>query len=329
MSTYVLDFLSKTVNSWGDVAETILRDIDSDEDISNTWPALPYGLFLFGDNNSTAADQLHMENDQTFCNSRHFSDIYILIEMLSIPCLAVEASQTFERAVARGNLVAQSVAMVMERRLTHRMNLNARFIGENIQFMEAEVEAREQFRAQSDDFTTVLGLAETLSLSRDPLVKGFVKVLYSILFKWFPDESYRGRILKRLVDRATSTSDSNHEAESDLDILVILVSEEEEYIRPVMSMMKEIAELANADRAALWHQLSTSEEEIIRLQDEKKAEISNLVKEKAAVSQKLSEAEATNSRLKVFGCPLFPLTIRRLIFQSSGCIEFVVFLLVG
>ncbi|KAK4748324.1 hypothetical protein SAY87_014910 [Trapa incisa] len=298
VSTYVLEFLSKTVNSWGDVAETILRDIDSDDDISNNWPAMPCKLFLFGDNNSSAADQLHVVNDQAFCNSRNFSDIYILIEMLSIPCLAIEASQTFERAVARGSFMAQSVTMVLERRLAHRVNLNARYIGENIQFMEAEAEASEQFRAQCDDFTTILCLVETLALSRDPRVKGFVKVLYTILFKWFPDESYRGRVLKRLVDRATSTSGSSLEIEVDLDILVILVSEEQEYIRPVLGMIREIAELANADRAALWHQLSTSEEEIVRLQNEKKAEISNLVKEKAAVSQKLSEADAANNRLK-------------------------------
>ncbi|XP_031377556.1 uncharacterized protein LOC116192981 isoform X2 [Punica granatum] len=298
VSTCVLDFLSKTVNSWGDVAETILRDIDSDEDICNTWPTLPYGLFLFGDNNGTGGGRLHVGNDQAFCNSRYFSDIYILIEMLSIPCLAVEASQTFERAVARGALMAQSVAMVLERRLTHRINVNARIIGEYIQLMEAEVEACEQFRAQRDDFTTILGLAETLALSKDPCVIGFVKVLYTILFKWFPDESYRGRILKRLVDRASTTSDGTHEAEVDVDILVILVMEEQEYIRPVLGMVREVAELANADRAALWHQLCTSEEEIIRLHDERKAEISSLVKEKAAVSQKLSEAEATNNRLK-------------------------------
>lgn len=321
MSTYVLDFLSKTVNSWGDVANTILRDIDSDDDISNNWPTLPHGLFLFGDNNSTAAGQLHMENDQAFCSSRYFSDIYILIEMLSIPCLAVEALQTFERAVARGSLVAQSVAMVLEKRLTHRMNLNARFIGENIQFMEAEVEASEQFGAQSDDFTTVLSLVETLALSRDPCVKVFVKVLYTILFKGFPDESYRGRILKRLVDHTTCTSGSSHEAEVDLDILFILVSEEQDYIRPVLGMIREIAELANSDRAALWHQLSTSKEEIICLQNEKKAEISNLVKEKALVSQKLSEAEATNNRLKVLVFLLFPLAIRRLILHPSVCIK--------
>ncbi|RVW65257.1 hypothetical protein CK203_049604 [Vitis vinifera] len=227
-------------------------------------------------------------------------DIYLLIEMLSIPCLAVEASQTFERAVARGAFVAQSVAMVLESRLAQRLNFNSRFVAESFQHTDVVVEGEtnEQLRAQRDDFSSVLGLAETLALSRDPRVKGFVKVLYTILFKWYADESYRGRMVKRLVDRATSTTDSSREIDLELEILVILVCEEQEIVRPVLSMMREVAELANVDRAALWHQLCTSEDEIIRMREERKAEISNLVKEKAIISQRLSESEATSNRLK-------------------------------
>lgn len=302
VSPCVLDFLSKTVNSWGDVAETILRDIDCDDDFGDSCSTMHSGLFLFGDHGTTS-ETLHLVNEQAFPASCFFSDIYILIEMLSIPCLAVEASQTFERAVARGAIAAHSVAMVLERRLTQRMSLNARFVTENFHHSEAAIEgeANEQLRVQQDDFTSVLGLAETLALSRDPCVKEFVKMLYTMLFKWYADESYRGRMLKRLVDRATSTgtTDSSREVDLDLDIMVTLACEEQEIIRPALRMMREVAELANVDRAALWHQLCASEDEIIRMREERKAEVANMVREKAIISQKLSESEATNNRLKV------------------------------
>ncbi|KAK4853811.1 hypothetical protein QYF36_015009 [Acer negundo] len=298
VSPCVLDFLSKTVNSWGDVAETILRDIDCDDDFGDNCSTMPCGLFLFGEN-GPSSERLHAVDEQAFRASCHFSDIYILIEMLSIPCLAVEATQTFERAVVRGTIVAQSVAMVLERRLAQRLNLNARFVAENFQHVDVvEGEASEQLRVQRDDFSYVLGLAESLALSIDLRVRGFVKMLYTILLKWYPDESYRGRMLKRLIDRATSSTESSREVDLDLEILVLLVCEEQEIVRPVLSMMREVAELANVDRAALWHQLCASEDEIIRMREERKAETSNMGREKAVISQKLSESEATNSRLK-------------------------------
>lgn len=296
VSFCVLYFLSKTVNSWGDIAEMILRDIDSDDDFGDNCSSVPGGLFLFGENGHTS-ERL---DEQPFRACRHFSDIYILIEMLSIPCLAVEAAQTFERAVARGAIVAQSVAMVLERRLSQKLNLDSGFAAETLQHADVTVdeEISDHLRSQRDDFTSVLGLAETLTLSREPRVRGFVKMLYTILFKWYANESYRGRMLKRLVDRTTSTPDSSHEVDLDLEILVALICEDQEIVRPVLSMMREVAELANVDRAALWHQLCASEDEIIRIREERKAEHSNLVREKATISQRLSESEATNNRLK-------------------------------
>ncbi|CAI0444276.1 unnamed protein product, partial [Linum tenue] len=295
----VLELLSRTVNSWGDVAETVLRDIDSDDNRGNDGVTSSCGLFLFGESGSIS-ERLQMIDEQAFAAGCHFSDIYILIEMLSLPCLAVEASQTFERAVARGAIIAQSVAMVLERRLAQRLNFTAQFAAESFQHSEAAVsggEASEQ-HIQRDDFNVVLGLAEILALSSDMCVKGFVKILYTILFKWYADESYRGRMLKRLVDRATSTSDSSRDAGLDLDVLGILVCEDQEIVKPVLGMMREVAELANVDRAALWHQLCASEDEIIRLREERKTEIGNMVREKTALSHKLSEAEATSNRLK-------------------------------
>ncbi|KAF7830313.1 ubiquitin carboxyl-terminal hydrolase 7 [Senna tora] len=299
VSPFVLDFLSKTINSWGDVAETILRDIDCSDDYGDSCSGMPCGLFLVGEHR-TAPTGLHVVDEQAFQASHHFSDIYVLIEMLSIPCLAVEASQTFERAVARGAIGAQSVALILERRLSQRLNNNVRCDAENFNHSDAVVDgdADEQLGVQRDDFASVLGLAETLALSRDPCVKEFVKLLYMILFRWYANEFYRGRMLKRLVDRATSTTNNSREVDLELDILVTLVCEEQEIIRPVLSMMREVAELANVDRAALWHQLCASEDEIIRVREERKAEISNLVREKAIMSQKLSDSEAANNRLK-------------------------------
>ncbi|PWA52949.1 TRAF-like family protein [Artemisia annua] len=294
VSACVLDYLSRTIANCTDVAEAILKDIDNDDDYREIGPSMPCGIFLFGENGATS-------DPQTFCASTaNFSDTYILLEMLSIPCLAAEASQTFEKAVAQGAIMAQSVAMVLERRLARRLNLTSQFVAENYQHEEVIVEGEtiEQLRVHRDDFASVLGLAETLGLSRDPCVRGFVKMLYAILFKWYADGPYRLRILKRLVDRATSTTDTSREVDLDLEILVFLVSEEQEFVRPVLSMMQEVADLANVDRAALWHQLCASEDEIIRIREESKAEVSSMANEKAVLVQRLNDAEATNSRLK-------------------------------
>nr|XP_009771301.1 PREDICTED: uncharacterized protein LOC104221860 isoform X2 [Nicotiana sylvestris] len=298
VSPCVLDYLTRTVNSCADVAEAILRDIDCDNDSGDNCSAVPCGIFLFGESCHTSERPPEVD-EQAFLSTHHFSDIYILIDMLSIPCLAVEASQTFERAVARGAIVAQSVAMVLERRFARRLHMTSQYV-ENFPHTDVVVEGEtiEQLTAQQDDFTSIFGLAETLALSRDPRVRGFVKLLYTILFKWYADESYRLRILKRLVDRATSSTESAREVDLDLEILVTLICEEQEIVRLVLSMMREVAELANVDRATLWHQLCASEDEIIRIREERKAENTSIAKEIAIMSQKLNESEATNNRLK-------------------------------
>lgn len=287
------------VDSCADVAEAILRDIDCDDDFGDDCSTVQCGIYLLGDI-GPSSEILNAIDEQTLRAMLHFSDIYILMEMLSNPCLVVEASQTFERAVARGSIMAQSVAMVLERRLTRRINLASQYVAESFQQAEVVGEAIEQLRAQQDDFALVLGLAETLALSKDSRVRGFVKMLYTILFRWYADESFRLKILRRLVDRATSTTaDSSREVDLDLEILASLVCEENDIVRPVLSMIRDVAELANVDRAALWHQLCTTEDEILHIREEKKAEVSSLMTEKAILSQKLTESEATNNRLKV------------------------------
>lgn len=297
VSSCVLDCLSRTVNSCADIAESIIRDIDCDDGNSD---GMQSGIFIFGES-GPVCEKLHSGEEQHFNVTRHFSDIYILIEMLSIPCLAIEAAQTFEKAVVRGTFVPQSVAMVLERRLGRRLDLTSQYIAESFQQPDAvtDDEAIEQLRAQADDFASVLGLAETLAHSKDPRVKEFVKILYTVLFKWYADESHRLRMLKRLVDRATSTVDANLEIDLYLEILAILVSEDQEVVRPVLNMMREVVELANVDRAALWHQFCASGDEILRIREERKVEVASAAKEKAALSQRLSECEASNSRLKV------------------------------
>lgn len=283
-----------------------MRDIDCDDDFGDNCSAMSSGVFLYGENGPS--ERLPV-NEQTFRADYFFSDAYILIEMLSIPCLAVEASQTFERAVARGVVVAQSMPIVLKRRLAQKLNLAPQYSAENFQQTDVTIDGEdiEQLRSQQDDFSSVLGMAETLALSKDPSVREFVKSFYSILFKLYADETYRLRMLKRHVDRATNTTESTREVDLDLEILVMLVCEDQEIVRPVLNMMREVAELANVDRAALWHQLCASEDEILRLREEMKSGLASVAKEKAILSQKLTASEAANNRLKVF--LLFLLTL--------------------
>ncbi|XP_042487745.1 uncharacterized protein LOC122067978 [Macadamia integrifolia] len=295
VSPSVLDFLAKTVSSWADVAEAMLRDIDSDYELGDSCLRTPCGL-LYGENGFTA-EGLHLVEDEHA--GRHFADVCVLIEMLSTPCLAIEASRVFERAISHGAILDQSVAMVLERRHAQRLSINFRSVAENFPHKDAvEGKTNESLLAQEDDFAPLLGLAEALALSREPRVQGFVRMLHAMLFKLYADEGYRGRMLKGLIDRATSTTDNCREVDVDLDILVYLVREEQGIVRPVLSMMREVAELANVDRAALWHQLCAIEDENIRALEERKAELSSMAREKAILSQRLSDSEATNNHLK-------------------------------
>lgn len=300
VSPCVLDYLSRTVANCADIAESILRDIDSDDDFGDDFSPTHCGFFIFGES-SPNSERLHSGEAHAFHGSSHFSDVYILVEMLSIPCLAVEAAQVFERAVARGAFVPQCVAVVLERRFASALNFTPQYVVESFQQATSvmEGEAIEQLRAERDDFNSILGLAETLALSRESQVKGFVKILYTILFKRCADESQRLRLLKRVVDRALTTTDASRDLDLDMEILVVIVCEEQETVRPVLNMMREVVELANVDRAALWHQLCASEDDILHIREERKAEIASSSKEKAVLSQRLTESEATNSRLKV------------------------------
>lgn len=87
-----------------------------------------------------------------------------------------------------------------------------------------------------------------------------------------------------------------------MDVLVFLVKEEFGIARPVLNMMREAAEVAQADRANLWHQICATEDENIRLREEMDMEQTKFTNEKAVLAQRLTESEATTGHLRVFLC---------------------------
>ncbi|KAK1269842.1 hypothetical protein QJS04_geneDACA006424 [Acorus gramineus] len=298
VSPCVLDVLVKTVSTQEDVAEAFLRDIDSDSQMDACGFTTHCGSFRYLEN-GPSSEGVHVGDEQVFSGGCQVSDVYILIDMLYIPCLFVEASQVFERAVSQGAIGVELVALALQRRHAQRLKIKSGPVTDDPQNKQVVVNDKTlSLTIPEDDFAIILTLAEELSPSGDPRVQGFVRTLYSLLFKMYDEGNYRGRLLKALVDRATSTIESCRETDLDLDILVFLVREEEEIARPVLCMMREVAELANVDRAALWHQLSAIEGENIRFQEERQTELSNFAREKAALSQRLTDFEATTSHLK-------------------------------
>lgn len=61
------------------------------------------------------------------------------------------------------------------------------------------------------------------------------------------DGSHRLRMLKRLVDSATSATGCSCEVDLYLEVLLILLCEEQEIVRQVLSMMREVAGFANVN----------------------------------------------------------------------------------
>ncbi|RZS01894.1 hypothetical protein BHM03_00031844 [Ensete ventricosum] len=280
------------------VAEAIMSDIDSDSGLDGncTISCDTYS----NDANEISPDALHLGIDQVVHGCHNHTDVYILIEMLSIPGLFVEVSQVFERALIRGAIGLQSVALVLERRHSQVLNIKSRSIVDDSQTRQVLVDGSiDSLPGQEDDFTSVLSLGEVLSLSGDVRVQDFVRMLYAIMFKIYTEEHYRFRMLKGLVERATNMSNSCRVVDIDMDVLVFLVREEDGIARPVMNMLREVAEVAQVDRANLWHQICSVEVEHIRFREEKQAEISKVADENASLSQRLNESEATTNRLKV------------------------------
>ena len=279
----VLDALGKTVSRWADITEAILRDVDSDVD--NDGDSLSASLTLFPDNiNGISIGWLAPRNEHDIYGSHHISDIYLLIEMLPIPSFFVDVSQVFVRAVSRGVFTLQSTAMVLEMRRCRNGDL-----------MEKK---DEKVAAQGDDYTSLLNLGQVLSLSKDPKVQDFVRMFYAVVFKIYADSDHHERLLKTLVENATSSSDGQV-VDIDMDVLAFLMREEEGVSRQVIEMLRKVCELANIDRSTLWHQLCAMESQNLRAQEDQQAEVANISQEKSILAQKLSDSEATIIRLKV------------------------------
>ncbi|WOK94203.1 hypothetical protein Cni_G02905 [Canna indica] len=293
----VLDFLAQTVHTSTDVAEAILSGIDSDSELDGNC-TISCGTYSFAAN-AISSDGMHSGNDQVVHGCHYHTDVYILVEMLSMHALFPEVSQVFERALIRGAIGLQSVALVLERRHSQRLNIKSRSIIDESENREVLVDGNfDSLPVQEDDFTSVLSLGEVLSLSTDTRVQDFVRMLYAIMFKIYSEEHYRFRMLKGLVERATNMTNSCRVVDIDMDVLVFLVREEDGIARPVLSMLREVVQVAQVDRANLWHQICAVEDENIRFREERQEESANFANEKASLSRRLNESEATTNRLK-------------------------------
>lgn len=296
----MLDVLTKTVHTWTDIAALFLREIDSDCEPDGSCLATACGYFSYGVN-GLPPDSTDERNDHILHGCLHVCDVYILVEMLSVSGLFTETSEVFERALLKGTIGLQSVAMILEKRHSQKLGVMSRFGDDDPHDKQVLVDGNDdKYSVQEDDFASMLSLGGVLSVSRHPRVQDFVRMLYAIMFKIYSEEHYRLRMLKGLVDRAfNNTSESCQGFDIDMDVLVFLVREEEGIARPVLNMMREVAQLAQVDRASLWHQLCTTEDELIRSREERKIEHDKLARENADLIHKLQESEANNSILKV------------------------------
>ena len=298
----VLDYLSKTIKSQPDVAEAILKDIDSDSEPENNCLSSTSSCSTCS-TDGLSAEGMYSWQEQAVHRRNHLSDVFALIEMLSIPGLFVEVAQVFERALLRGAFGLQLVAMVLERRHSYTSSSKSGSVVNDSKNKLVLLDGQlEPLSVQENDFTSVLALGEVLSLSTETKVQDFVRMLYAIIFKIYSEDDYRYRILKGLVERATNTSDNCRAVDIDMDVLVFLVKEEYGIARPVLNMLREVAEVAQADRSNLWHQICATEDENIRLREDMEMEQMNFTNEKVALNQQLTESEATISHLKVVIC---------------------------
>ena len=297
----VLDFLSKTIQSQPDVAEAILKDIDSDSETENNCLSSTSSCSTCS-TDGLSAEGMYSWQEQAVHGRNHLSDVFAVIEMLSIPGLFVEVAQVFERALLRGAFGLQLVAMVLERRHSYTSSSKSGSVVNDSKNKQVLLDGQfEPLSVQENDFTSVLALGEVLSLSTETKVQDFVRMLYAIIFKIYSEDHYRYRILKGLVERATNTSDNCRAVDIDMDVLVFLVKEYG-IARPVLNMLREVAEVAQADRSNLWHQICATEDENIRLREDMEMEQTNFTNEKVALNQQLTESEATISHLKVVIC---------------------------
>ncbi|KAJ3679504.1 hypothetical protein LUZ60_017515 [Juncus effusus] len=261
----VLDFLCKTIHTWSDVARAFLSEIDADQD-------------LFSDESSSGSNGSESEPEV-------FSDAYLLLEMLQVPTLFMDVTQVLERGLALGARWTHPVAFALERRRSQE---------------------DPEMVLQKKDFTAVMALCEVMAISSESKVLEFVCTLYMILFRVYPDNDYRFRLIKTLILRATNsgrcTSSPSPEPSGtpdvEMDALLSLIREDQATAGPVLRMMREAAEVAQADRAALWHQVCRAEDENVRLREERDGERERFDEERDGLRRRLEEGEASTSSLK-------------------------------
>jgi hypothetical protein len=116
----ILDLLSKTIQNQPVVAQTMLQDIDSECEPDSDCQSSYWSNCT---KDGLSSEEVYSWQEQAVHGRHHLSDIFILIEMLSTPRLLVEVAHIFERALLRGAFGLQLVAMVLERRHSHRSNL--------------------------------------------------------------------------------------------------------------------------------------------------------------------------------------------------------------
>ncbi|KAK1292495.1 hypothetical protein QJS10_CPB17g02403 [Acorus calamus] len=325
VSPCVLDVLVKTVSTREDVAEAFLRDIDSDSQMDACGFTTHCGSFRYLEN-GLSSEGVHVGDEQVFSGGCQVSDVYILIDMLYIPCLFVEASQVFERAVSRGAIGVELVALALQRRHAQRLKRKSGPVTDDPQNKQVVVNDKTlSLTIPEDDFAIILTLAEELSPSRDPRVQGFVRTLYSLLFKMYDEGNYRGRLLKALVDRATrrkakelsnfarekaalsqrltdfEATTSHLKAEMDrfaqekkeLSEQLLEFENQLEWLR--LEKDDEIAKIST-EKFVLQDRLHDAEAQISQLKSRKRDELKKVVKEKNALAERLKNAEAARKR---------------------------------
>ncbi|KAH9300653.1 hypothetical protein KI387_012236, partial [Taxus chinensis] len=295
MSPPVLDCV-RTVASQEDIAEALLRDIDSDFEKGEcdcTEPTVNAAVSVKESKGTACQLQFTAEKVTNTCSQ--VADVYILVEILSVPSLRIETQNVFERAISRGAIGERGIAMFLERRHSQNPSMDYRCHGFDSQSSKGI--ASESFPEGHEEFSAVLGLAEALTLSKNTRVKEFVSFLYAAMFKVYKSEGHREQMLTGLVKCTTANTNGCHEMDLCMDILSILVQEEGAG-RSVLHILHELAQLASADRAALQQRLRLSEEEIIRVSEHRQDEITSLSKEKAFLSKRLTDAAATQTQIK-------------------------------
>lgn len=298
LSPDVLDVLSSTMHSSHKIAKAMLREIDDVFALDQKSKLLVASQCPQTEKDTDSGIRIETNSrrlkDEALSHARHnFFGISILIDMLAISSLTAEASQAFERGVAHGFIDNHVVALVLEK-YAQRISANSTSMTENYQH---EGTARKRRSAESlfpeEFFTLVLGLAKTLSLSSNSRVHDFVKMFYVTLFRVFASESYHRRMLRGLTDHAISSVDES--SEIILDVLVFLVNREDGFAGPVLEMMRDAAKHANTGCSAVRLHL----EENARIREEKETELSNVTRENATLSERLTKCEATLLLYKV------------------------------